>query len=70
MEDLNFLLHREQVELLRAASAVCRSSRASHRGLARAYASRIADHRHPYRTPDAYGAGPFHPGRFGAAGPG
>jgi hypothetical protein len=55
LEDLNYLLHREQAELLLAQSASCSSSRASHAGLALGYGKRIAGHRLPYRTPAADG---------------
>jgi len=45
MEDLNYLYHREQVSLMRAATAACVCSRAVHRGLANGYAGRIANRR-------------------------
>jgi hypothetical protein len=39
--DLNYLLHRHQVSLVRAESAACFASGYAHRGLAKAYAERI-----------------------------
>ncbi len=39
--DLNYLLYRHQVSLMRAEAAVCSCSRRSHRDLARGYAERI-----------------------------
>lgn len=39
--DINELLYRQQVSLMRAAAAACASSRLSHMGLARGYAKRI-----------------------------
>ncbi len=39
--DLNELLDRHQVSLMRAATAACGPSRASHRALAAGYARRI-----------------------------
>lgn len=35
--DLNYLLHREQVSLMRADKAGCNEARQGHRALARAY---------------------------------
>lgn len=67
MEDLNYLLHREQEELLRAQQATCAASRSAHRRLAHGYARRIRDHRYPYRTPAINGVSPFDPAPYGAA---
>jgi hypothetical protein len=39
--DLNYLLHRHQVSLMRADTALCAEARHSHLGLAREYAVRI-----------------------------
>ena len=39
--DLNYLLHRHQISLMRADAAQCTEARHSHLGLARAYARRI-----------------------------
>lgn len=39
--DLNYLLYREQIALMRADAATCISSRHSHQGMARGYADRI-----------------------------
>lgn len=39
--DLNYLLSRHQVSLMRAAAAACSEARHSHQGLARSYAERI-----------------------------
>lgn len=43
--DINYLLHREQVELMRAGVAKCTASRAIHRELAERYRSLVDDHR-------------------------
>ncbi|WP_336958567.1 hypothetical protein [Sphingobium aquiterrae] len=67
MEDLNYLLHREQEELLRAQQTGCQSARHAHAGLARGYAQRIRAHRLPYRTPQPGRATPFDPAPFGTA---
>ncbi|MES1976041.1 MAG: hypothetical protein V4472_26590 [Pseudomonadota bacterium] len=48
--DLNYLLHREQISLMRAERAACGSSRASHRGLARAYAALLDAEPYPFRN--------------------
>ncbi|MEI9926650.1 MAG: hypothetical protein WDN44_01690 [Sphingomonas sp.] len=40
--DLNYLLHRHQVSLMRAAGAAGLEARHAHRALARGYAGRIA----------------------------
>ena len=40
--DFNYLYHRHGVSLLRAEHAACAESRKAHRGLAAAYADRIA----------------------------
>ena len=39
--DLNYLLSRQQVSLVRADTAACPEARFAHRALARAYAERI-----------------------------
>ncbi|MCW3848740.1 hypothetical protein OF829_16000 [Sphingomonas sp. LB-2] len=39
--DLNYLMHRQQVSLMRADAATCTSSRYSHRVLAEGYGDRI-----------------------------
>lgn len=39
--DLNYLLSRHQISLMRAGSSACSSSRRSHQGLAAGYAARI-----------------------------
>lgn len=66
MEDLNYLLQREQEELLRSQAAPGSAARAAHQGLAEGYARRIRDHRHPYRTQKADGTTSFNPYPFGA----
>lgn len=68
MEDLNYLLKREQEELLRAKASTCSAARIAHEGLARGYARRIRDHRLPYRSERADGSAPFSPSPFGAGG--
>jgi hypothetical protein len=42
--DLNYLLHRHQSSLMRAAAARLPEVRRAHRGLAAGYAALIADH--------------------------
>ena len=59
MEDLNYLLRREQEEILRADFASCPAARTAHHGLAQGYARRIRDHRLPYRSQRADGSTPF-----------
>lgn len=48
--DLNHLLFRHQVSLMRANAAACRASRAAHRALAGCYAARIAALRGEYSS--------------------
>lgn len=67
MEDFNYLLHREQTELLLAANASSFAARSVHMELALGYAVRISSHRIPYRTPRPSGGVAFNPGKFGAA---
>ncbi|MBT2245994.1 hypothetical protein JQK15_21005 [Sphingobium sp. BHU LFT2] len=59
MEDLNYLLKREQEELLRAQSAHCRAASHAHQRLANRYAQRIREHVHPYRSERPDGSAPF-----------
>lgn len=44
--DLNYLLKRHQISLMRASAATSPEARHAHSGLARGYAARIADLRH------------------------
>lgn len=67
MEDLNYLLRREQEELIFAFKAGSTESRAAHSALACAYAQRIREDLHPYRTPQADGHAPFDPAPFGTS---
>jgi hypothetical protein len=46
--DLNYLHHRQQIELLRAAVAVHPKAKEAHLGLATAYTHRIRDERARY----------------------
>lgn len=39
--DLNYLLSRHQVALMRADNAMCSEAKVAHRGMAREYAERI-----------------------------
>lgn len=48
--DLNYLLEREQISLMRAQSAACSSARASHAGLARGYAVLLDAEPYPFRN--------------------
>jgi hypothetical protein len=59
VEDLNYLLKREQEELLRAQSAHCRAASHAHQRLANRYAQRIREHVHPYRSERPDGSAPF-----------
>lgn len=43
--DVNYLLHRQQVSLIRAAVAECPESRAAHEGLARGYTNQVLAYR-------------------------
>lgn len=43
--DLNYLLHRHQVSLVRAGNASCNQARRAHDDLATGYAVRIAEYR-------------------------
>lgn len=43
--DLNHLLHRQQISLMRADMAECGEAEFAHRGLADGYAARIAEFR-------------------------
>jgi len=40
--DINYLLHRHQVSVMRAGAATCRPSRMAHEGLASLYASAVS----------------------------
>jgi hypothetical protein len=66
-DDMNFLLFREQEELLRAHHSRSRDKRDLHEAVARTYARRIVMHRLPYRTAMASGACLFNPAPFGSA---
>lgn len=68
MDDLNYLLKREQEELLRAQTAPGSAARRAHRHLARKYADRIRDHRAPYRSEADGIPTPFDPLPFGSKG--
>lgn len=68
MDDLNFLLFREQEELLRAQHSRGRDKRDLHAAVARCYARRIALHRLPYRTTLNGGGCSFDPAPYGVAG--
>lgn len=52
--DVNYLLAREQVSLMRASSAASPEARIAHQGLARGYKTRLAEKGLPVgRTGDA-----------------
>lgn len=68
MEDLNYLLKREQEELLRARIAHSPATRRAHNRLAQGYASRIRHHPHPYRSPRPDGSTAFNPFPFNVEG--
>ena len=69
LEDLNYLLHREQIALINAAASTCTPSRSSHMLMARGYAKRIAAHRLPYRSTKVCGGVDYDPAGFGANAP-
>lgn len=50
MLDVNYLLHRQQVSLIRAASAPSPEIRAVHLGMARAYRDRVDAYRNENRA--------------------
>jgi len=64
MDDLNYLLKREQEELLRAQTAPSQAARKAHRNLAQGYDQRIRTHRLPYRSALLDGSVPFNPPKF------
>ena len=68
MEDLNYLLKREQEELLRARVAHNPAARHAHQRLAQGYAARIRHHPHPYRSRRADGSTSFNPFPFNVEG--
>ncbi|AMK24325.1 hypothetical protein VVT58_00660 [Sphingobium sp. SJ10-10] len=68
MEDLNYLLKREQEELLRARIAHSSVARRVHQRLAQGYATRIRHHPHPYRTQRSDGSASFNPFPFNVEG--
>lgn len=47
--DINYLLSREQISLMRAANADCGAVRQAHAGLARGYGQKLADSLFPHR---------------------
>ncbi|WP_176472994.1 hypothetical protein [Sphingomonas lenta] len=51
--DLNYLLHRHQISLMRAGMATCGEAEFAHRGLADGYAARIAKFRAKLGASDA-----------------
>jgi len=61
MDDLNYLLKREQEELLRTRIAHNPAAGRVHRRLAQGYAARIRDHHLPYRSPGGDGSIFFNP---------
>jgi hypothetical protein len=49
MDDINYLLHRQQVSLIRASIARSPESRAAHEGLAREYFAKVREYRQQNR---------------------
>ncbi|TPG17600.1 hypothetical protein EAH79_05560 [Sphingomonas koreensis] len=47
--DINYLLAREQISLMRAAQAAGAEARRSHAGLARGYAAKLIDRGFPHQ---------------------
>ncbi|CAM5386909.1 hypothetical protein ACFSUK_17605 [Sphingobium scionense] len=68
MEDLNYLLKREQEEIMRAKASICFAARTAHEGLAQGYAKRIRDHRLPYRSLVTDERSAFDPAPYGGGG--
>lgn len=68
MDDLNYLLKREQEELLHAQNAHCPTARGAHYGLAKRFARRVRQHPLPYRSARRDGIIPFDPHPFGGEG--
>lgn len=50
--DLNYLLHRHQISLMRAEAAACIESRHAHQAFANSYAKQIDDFVRPTCPPD------------------
>ncbi len=65
MDDMNFLLYREQEELLLAQTSRNRDKSELHFAVALCYARRISEHRHPYRSGQASGRCAFDPAPYG-----
>jgi hypothetical protein len=59
MDDLNYLLFREQTERMNADTASCAESRIAHGKLAVLFAARVTDHPSPYRSAQDDGSVPF-----------
>jgi hypothetical protein len=51
--DLNQLLYRQQVSLMRSDVAACSEARVAHRGLANAYGRRITELQREFATTEA-----------------
>ena len=51
MDDVNYLLHRQQVSLVLASRASCEESRRAHQELASRYHALIDDHRYGTISP-------------------
>lgn len=68
VEDLNYLLKREQEELLRARIAHSLAARRVHQRLAQGYAARIRHHPFPYRSQRSDGSMSFNPFPFNVEG--
>lgn len=68
MEDLNYLLKREQEELLRARITHNPAARSAHQQLAQGYAARICRHPLPYRSKRPDGSAAFNPFPFNVEG--
>ncbi|HEY6917143.1 MAG TPA: hypothetical protein VI381_05825 [Allosphingosinicella sp.] len=49
--DMNYLYHRQQTELMRAAEAACPQAQRAHRELAEEYGRKIAERRELFAMP-------------------
>lgn len=66
-DDLNQLLHQEQMQLLLAQFARTGAKRERHRATARVFGRRVCALRYPYRNPWSNRWAPYDPSPLGAA---
>ena len=56
--DINYLLHREQISLAKANTAMSPEARRAHSGLARGYGAKLREGGYPHRAPIAWPIAP------------